>query len=244
MARRRGHRGRGRRRIAAPRPGRPGMDVVHEAHGRGWVWGSGRGVVTVRFETAETGPGRVLSFAVDRPGAARRSDHPKSDLARPAAAGRTPRRSSATHHPDHRVAAGRRVVVEEDHRLPVGRHLDGAQHHPLARQLLLAAPADRLALEPQPDPVGRAAHDVRRPVERLHRRRRSNQSSRGPSRSRSSGRPAADAHRVDRHRRARRAARRAARRPRSTGAGPSPESRSVDREPSTGSTSMPPETAT
>jgi DNA polymerase-4 len=42
----------------------PGMDVVHEAHGRGWVWGSGRGVVTVRFETAETGPGRVLSFPV------------------------------------------------------------------------------------------------------------------------------------------------------------------------------------
>ena len=35
----------------------PGMDVVHEGHGRGWVWGSGRGVVTVRFETAETGPG-------------------------------------------------------------------------------------------------------------------------------------------------------------------------------------------
>ncbi len=45
----------------------PGMDVFHEAHGRGWVWGSGRGVVTVRFETAETGPGRVLSFAVTDP---------------------------------------------------------------------------------------------------------------------------------------------------------------------------------
>ena len=45
----------------------PGMDVEHEAHGRGWVWGSGRGVVTVRFETAETGPGRVLSFAVTDP---------------------------------------------------------------------------------------------------------------------------------------------------------------------------------
>jgi DNA polymerase-4 len=45
----------------------PGQDVVHDAHGRGWVWGSGRGVVTVRFETAETGPGRVLSFAVDDP---------------------------------------------------------------------------------------------------------------------------------------------------------------------------------
>ena len=45
----------------------PGMDVVHAEHGRGWVWGSGRGVVTVRFETAETGPGRVLSLAVDDP---------------------------------------------------------------------------------------------------------------------------------------------------------------------------------
>jgi DNA polymerase-4 len=45
----------------------PGMDVVHEVHGRGWVWGSGRGVVTVRFETAQTGPGRVLSFAVADP---------------------------------------------------------------------------------------------------------------------------------------------------------------------------------
>ena len=45
----------------------PGMDVVHEEHGRGWVWGSGRGVVTVRFETAETGPGRVLSFPIADP---------------------------------------------------------------------------------------------------------------------------------------------------------------------------------
>ena len=45
----------------------PGLDVVHEEHGRGWVWGSGRGVVTVRFETAETAPGRVLSFSGDDP---------------------------------------------------------------------------------------------------------------------------------------------------------------------------------
>ncbi|WP_101526116.1 DNA polymerase IV [Nocardioides houyundeii] len=43
----------------------PGMDVVHAVHGRGWVWGSGRGVVTVRFETAETAPGPVRSFAID-----------------------------------------------------------------------------------------------------------------------------------------------------------------------------------
>ncbi|RNL79645.1 DNA polymerase IV [Nocardioides marmorisolisilvae] len=45
----------------------PGLDVVHTEHGQGWVWGSGRGVVTVRFETAATGPGRVLSFAADDP---------------------------------------------------------------------------------------------------------------------------------------------------------------------------------
>jgi DNA polymerase-4 len=45
----------------------PGMDVVHDSHGHGWVWGSGRGVVTVRFETAQSGPGPVLSFAVTDP---------------------------------------------------------------------------------------------------------------------------------------------------------------------------------
>ncbi|WP_408899629.1 DNA polymerase IV [Nocardioides sp. R1-1] len=45
----------------------PGMDVVHAEHGRGWVWGSGKGVVTVRFETAETPPGPVRSFRSDDP---------------------------------------------------------------------------------------------------------------------------------------------------------------------------------
>jgi DNA polymerase-4 len=45
----------------------PGMDVVHEELGRGWVWGSGRGVVTVRFETAATEPGPVRSYAADDP---------------------------------------------------------------------------------------------------------------------------------------------------------------------------------
>ena len=43
----------------------PGMDVVHDELGRGWVWGSGRGVVTVRFETAATPPGPVRSFSTD-----------------------------------------------------------------------------------------------------------------------------------------------------------------------------------
>ncbi len=45
----------------------PGSDVVHAEHGRGWVWGSGKGVVTVRFETAETPPGPVRSFKDDDP---------------------------------------------------------------------------------------------------------------------------------------------------------------------------------
>jgi DNA polymerase-4 len=57
--------------VEAPSSGRPtwapGMDVVHAELGRGWVWGSGRGVVTVRFETAETPAGPVRSYAVDDP---------------------------------------------------------------------------------------------------------------------------------------------------------------------------------
>ena len=45
----------------------PGQDVVHTTYGRGWVWGSGRGRVTVRFETAETPPGPVRTFALTDP---------------------------------------------------------------------------------------------------------------------------------------------------------------------------------
>ena len=41
---------------------RPGQDVTHEEYGDGWVWGSGRGVVTVRFEGPRTGPGKVRTF--------------------------------------------------------------------------------------------------------------------------------------------------------------------------------------
>ena len=53
-----------------PRFGRlwaPGSDVEHHRHGRGWVWGSGLGRVTVRFETADTPPGPVRTFATDDP---------------------------------------------------------------------------------------------------------------------------------------------------------------------------------
>ncbi|OYO16317.1 DNA polymerase IV [Enemella evansiae] len=45
----------------------PGVDVEHDEHGRGWVWGAGLGRVTVRFETAETGPGPVRTLAADDP---------------------------------------------------------------------------------------------------------------------------------------------------------------------------------
>jgi DNA polymerase IV len=55
-----------------PRAWSPGMDVVHDEHGPGWVWGAGVGRVTVRFETAATGPGPVRTFAEDDPALHRR----------------------------------------------------------------------------------------------------------------------------------------------------------------------------
>jgi DNA polymerase-4 len=57
--------------VALPEPPRrtwpPGADVVHDEMGPGWVWGSGSGVVTVRFETAATPPGPVRSYKADDP---------------------------------------------------------------------------------------------------------------------------------------------------------------------------------
>lgn len=44
-----------------------GSDVVHAEHGAGWVWGSGLGRVTVRFEGPCTEPGPVRTFAHDDP---------------------------------------------------------------------------------------------------------------------------------------------------------------------------------
>ncbi len=52
-----------------PAPGRPswrpGQDVEHAEHGRGWVQGSGVGRVTVRFEGPDTEVGRIRTFADD-----------------------------------------------------------------------------------------------------------------------------------------------------------------------------------
>lgn len=44
-----------------------GHDVRHPEYGPGWVQGSGLGRVTVRFETPQSGPGRVRTFSVDDP---------------------------------------------------------------------------------------------------------------------------------------------------------------------------------
>ena len=46
---------------------RTGADVRHPEFGHGWVQGSGHGRVSVRFETAATGPGRMRTFADDDP---------------------------------------------------------------------------------------------------------------------------------------------------------------------------------
>lgn len=68
--------------VVLPEPPRrtwpPGADVVHDELGAGWVWGSGAGVVTVRFETADTPPGPVRSFRADDP-ALRRLEPPPED---------------------------------------------------------------------------------------------------------------------------------------------------------------------
>ena len=45
----------------------PGIDVEHDTYGRGWVWGSGLGRVTVRFESWQTGPGPIRTFAETDP---------------------------------------------------------------------------------------------------------------------------------------------------------------------------------
>lgn len=42
----------------------PGTDVTHPSLGHGWVQGSGHGVVTVRFETRTSGPGRAHTFTL------------------------------------------------------------------------------------------------------------------------------------------------------------------------------------
>jgi DNA polymerase-4 len=53
--------------VPVERQWRPGHDVRHAELGPGWVQGSGLGRVTVRFETPQSGPGRVRTFRADDP---------------------------------------------------------------------------------------------------------------------------------------------------------------------------------
>ncbi len=46
---------------------RPGQDVEHRQWGRGWVWGAGEKIVTVRFEYRHSPVGTVRSFPIDDP---------------------------------------------------------------------------------------------------------------------------------------------------------------------------------
>ncbi|WP_246394960.1 DNA polymerase IV [Corynebacterium anserum] len=52
------------------------QDVEHEIYGHGWVQGTGSGVVSVRFETRATGPGKTKTFSVNDPAL-----HPADPLA-------------------------------------------------------------------------------------------------------------------------------------------------------------------
>ena len=82
----------------------PGMDVVHAEHGPGWVWGSGVGRVTVRFETAETRP---------RPGAhvPRRRPRPRAAAPRPLRRAGRQRRVNRTCVPRPQLRALPQVVA-------------------------------------------------------------------------------------------------------------------------------------
>ena len=218
------------------------MDVVHDDHGRGWVWGAGRGIVTVRFETAETPPGPVRSLAGRRPVA-----QPMAPRLNPTGLTRPQLRAlpqvALVDHRHHRVAAGRRVVGQEHHRAAVRRHLHGAEHHALARQLVGASPgaaARRRSRRPIRSESGETVYDVRsEEVDRV---------TGDPVRPWAGHQPQRPRGRwprgVDRGRRCRPTPPPAARRRRTTGAGPTRPRVSVEREPSTGSTAIPPATAT
>ncbi|MEV6849379.1 DNA polymerase IV [Actinoplanes sp. NPDC051411] len=54
-------------RRTTPSVWRAGQDILHSLHGPGWVWGAGRGLVTVRFEGPTTGPGPIRTFAAEDP---------------------------------------------------------------------------------------------------------------------------------------------------------------------------------
>ena len=222
--------------------GTPAMDVVHAEHGPGWVWGSGVGRVTVRFETAETGPGPVRTFARTTPrctgGSCRaRSRSPTSRrrnlTSSPGRSWAQRSRSAASHDRDHRVAPVVGWSREEHQRPAVGGHLHGAEHDALAGQLLAAGPLQRRsrpAVAPTRSASVATVYDDR--VSVVERRRRTSRPAGRADPQRRSGRPAdrggAGAPGRRPARAARRRTRRAASSPAASGDGPSPDRVSVD----------------
>ncbi|RJQ66846.1 DNA polymerase IV [Pseudonocardiaceae bacterium YIM PH 21723] len=53
--------------LRGPGHWRAGEDVLHPELGHGWVQGAGSGRVTVRFETADSGPGQAQTFGIADP---------------------------------------------------------------------------------------------------------------------------------------------------------------------------------
>src|SRR5690606_18491596 len=68
---------------------------------------------------------------------------------------------------DDGIAAGGRVIGEEDDRLAVGRHLDRPGHHALAGQLPVPGARQGPAAQPYPHPVAVLGHLVRLAAQRL-----------------------------------------------------------------------------
>ena len=106
--------------------GTPATTSSTTSTGRAGSGAPGSGRVTVRFETAETGPGPVRTFAEDDPALHRREPVParlrsrrhagRNLTASPGRSCAQRSRSAASHHRDDRVAAGRRVVAQEHQR--------------------------------------------------------------------------------------------------------------------------------
>ena len=99
-----------------------------------------------RWSPGRTGP-TVLPVRAGVNGAARK----RQRVARPQLGRR--RQVRRRHDGQHRIAAGHRMVGEEQHRGAVRRHLHGPGHQPLAGQLVVAGPGQRRPGQPEPDPV-------------------------------------------------------------------------------------------
>ena len=93
----------------------PGIDVEHDQHGRGWVWGAGLGRVTVRFETSQTPPGPVRTFAYDDPALRRVELFSADDAPSPIFAPCACRRAFDKLRPHH--STSRPPHIRPEHRL-------------------------------------------------------------------------------------------------------------------------------